>query len=184
MPVGRPDLAVLELVAALGIRLDQPDHVVLADETEPAVSNLNRGQEVAEVHPSVGIHLEAVPLREMPQDPGHRATEQLDLFVVQQELPFTAAVRAEFLPEISVRTTFLEHRALLGSFGIRRRFKKFRPRDPTGGRPPGRCGGRAIRVVSRSPGPQASRGPCGAGRRESPLPSARWPDRASQASSR
>src|SRR5947208_6171174 len=127
VPVGRPDLAVLELVAALGIRLDQPDHVVLADETEPAVSNLNRRQEVAEVHPSVGIHLEAVPLREMPQDPGHRATEQLDLFVVQQELTFTAAVRAEFLPEISVRTTFLEHRPFLGSLVFANGLRSFVP---------------------------------------------------------
>src|SRR3989442_10050297 len=107
--VRRAHLAVLELVAAFRVGLDQPDDVMLADEAEPAVANLHSGQEVSQVHPTVRVHLEAVPLREMSQDAGHRAAEEFDLLVVEEELAFAAAVRAELFPEISVRTAFLEH---------------------------------------------------------------------------
>src|SRR6059036_4310978 len=107
--VRRAHLPVLELVAAFRIGLDQADDVMLADEAEPAVANLHRGQEVPEVHPTVRVHLEAVSLREVSQDAGHRAAEELDLLVVEEELAFAAAVRAELFPEIAVRTTFLEH---------------------------------------------------------------------------
>src|SRR5881628_256649 len=107
--VRRAHLPVLELVAAFRIGLDQPDDVMLADEAEPAVANLHGGQEVPEVHPTVRVHLEAVSLREVSQDASHRAAEELDLLVVEEELAFAAAVRAELFPEIAVRTTFLEH---------------------------------------------------------------------------
>src|SRR3989454_402241 len=109
MAVRRAHLPVLELVAAFRIGLDQADDVMLADEAEPAVANLHGGQEVPEVHPTVRVHLEAVSLREVSQDAGHRAAEELDLLVVEEELAFAAAVRAELFPEIAVRTTFLEH---------------------------------------------------------------------------
>src|SRR5256885_148685 len=82
---------------------------MLPDEPESAVPNLHRGQEVSKVHPTVRVHLEAVPLREVSQDAGHRAAEEFDLLVVEEELAFAAAVRAELFPEIAVRTTFLEH---------------------------------------------------------------------------
>src|SRR2546421_493912 len=88
---------------------DPDDDVMLADEAEPAVANLHRGQEVSQVHPTVRVHLEAVSLRKVSQDAGHRAAEELDLFVVEEELAFVAAVRAELFAEISVRTAFLEH---------------------------------------------------------------------------
>src|SRR3989442_12622899 len=107
--VGRAHLSVLELVAPFRVGLDQPDDVMLADEAEPAVANLHGGQEVAQVHPPVRVHLEAVPLREMSQDAGHRAPEEFDLLVVEEELAFAAAVRTELFPEISMRTAFLEH---------------------------------------------------------------------------
>src|SRR3989441_10656041 len=57
----------------------------------------------------MSVHLEAVSLRKVSQDAGHRAAEELDFLVVEEELAFVAAVRAELFPEISVRTTFLEH---------------------------------------------------------------------------
>src|SRR5712691_6518193 len=82
---------------------------MLADEAEPAVANLHGGQEVSQVDPPVRVHLEAVPLREMSQDAGHRAAEEFDLLIVEEEFAFAAAVRAELFPEIAVRTTFLEH---------------------------------------------------------------------------
>src|SRR2546426_1283008 len=102
-------LPVLELVTAFRVGLDQAHDVMLADEAEPTVANLNRGQEVPQVHPTVRVHLQAVPLREMSEDAGHRAAEEFDLLVVEEELAFAAAVRAELFPEIPVRTTFLEH---------------------------------------------------------------------------
>src|SRR2546422_5755254 len=107
--VRRAHLAVLELVAAFRIGLDQADDVMLADEAEPAVANLHPGQEVSQVHPTVRVHLEPVSLREVSQDAGPRAAEGLDLFVVEEELAFVAAVRAELFAGISVRTAFLEH---------------------------------------------------------------------------
>src|SRR2546426_402730 len=107
--VRRAHLPVLELVAAFRVGLDQADDVMLPDEPESAVPNLHRGQEVSKVHPTVRVHLEAVPLREVSQDAGHRAAEEFDLLVVEKELAFAAAVRAELFPEIAVRTTFLEH---------------------------------------------------------------------------
>src|SRR2546425_7858175 len=57
----------------------------------------------------MSVHLEAVSLRKVSQDAGHRAAEELDFLIVEEELAFTAAVRAELFPEIAVRTTFLEH---------------------------------------------------------------------------
>src|SRR5713101_3489652 len=82
---------------------------MLPDESKSTVPNLHRGQEVAKVHPTVCVHLEPVSLGEMSEDAGHRAAEELDLLVVEEELAFAAAVRAELFPEISVRTAFLEH---------------------------------------------------------------------------
>jgi hypothetical protein len=62
----------------------------------------------------VGVHLEAVPLGEVPEDARHRPTEDFDFFVVEKELPFVAAMRAELVSEVSVRTTLFEHLAPLG----------------------------------------------------------------------
>src|SRR5439155_25812468 len=73
-----------------------------------------RRKEVPEVHPPVGVHLEAVSLREMPQDAGHHPAEDLDLLVVQEEFTLVPAMGAELLAEVTVRTTFLQHRPLLG----------------------------------------------------------------------
>src|SRR5436309_4007043 len=125
--VRRAHLPVLELVAAFRIGLDQADDVMLPDEPESAVPNLHRGQEVSKVHPTVRVHLEAVPLREVSQDAGHRAAEEFDLLVVEKELAFAAAVRAELFPEIPVRTTFLEHASLPWAVGIRPRLMNLRP---------------------------------------------------------
>src|SRR5438093_8659392 len=36
----------------------------------------DRSQEVPQVHPTVRVHLEAVPLRKVSQDAGHRAPER------------------------------------------------------------------------------------------------------------
>src|SRR5207245_8450231 len=123
--VRRADLAVLELVAPLRVRLDQADDMVLPHKSESAVSNLHRGEEVPKVDPTVGVHLEAVPLREVSQDARHRAAEDLDLLVVEQELALAAAVRTEFVPEETVRTTLLQHPSPPRWFGIRRRLIKF-----------------------------------------------------------
>src|SRR5207245_9492275 len=57
----------------------------------------------------MSVHLEAVPLRKVSQDAGHRAAEELDFLIVEEELAFAAAVRTELFPEIPVRTAFLEH---------------------------------------------------------------------------
>src|SRR5947209_19397757 len=57
----------------------------------------------------MSVHLEAVSLRKVSQDAGHRAAKELDFLIVEEELAFAAAVRAELFPEIAVRTTFLEH---------------------------------------------------------------------------
>src|SRR5207245_7547846 len=57
----------------------------------------------------MSVQLEAVSLRKVSQDAGHRAAEELDFLIVEEELAFAAAVRAELFPEIAVRTTFLEH---------------------------------------------------------------------------
>src|SRR5947208_16973453 len=50
----------------------------------------------------------------MPQDAGHRPAEDLDLLVVQEEFALVPAMGAELLTEVPVRTTFLQHRPLLG----------------------------------------------------------------------
>src|SRR2546422_7446692 len=73
--VRRAHLAVLELVAAFRIGLDQADDVMLADEAEPAVANLHPGQGVSQVHPTLRGPLEPVSLPEMSPDAGHRAGE-------------------------------------------------------------------------------------------------------------
>src|SRR5713226_3998898 len=82
---------------------------MLPDEAETAVANLHRGEEVSQVHPTVRVHLEPVSLRKVSQHTSQRAPEEFDLLVVEEELAFAAAVRAELFPEISVRTAFLEH---------------------------------------------------------------------------
>ncbi len=112
--VRRADLAVVELVAALRVCLDQADDVVLSEEPEPTIPDLHRREKVPEVHPSMGVHLEAVSFREMPQDAGHRPAEDFDLLVVQEEFTLVPAMGAELLAEVTVRTTFLQHRPLLG----------------------------------------------------------------------
>src|SRR2546426_11069988 len=158
--VRRAHLPVLELVAAFRVGLDQADDVMLANEPESAVANLHRGQEVAKVHPTVRVHLEAVPFREMSEDAGHRAAEEFDLLVVEEELAFAAAVRTELFPEIPVRTAFLEHASLPWAVGIRPRLINFRPPGRSGGPLPVRRGARAPPVAPHRSAPPVSPNPC------------------------
>src|SRR2546430_715646 len=110
----RSGFPVVELVSALRVRLNQADDVMLPEEAEPTVPDLYRGQEVPKVDPPVRVHLEAVSFREVPQDAGHRPSEDLDLFVVQEEFALVPAMGTELLAEVTMRTTFLQHRPLLG----------------------------------------------------------------------
>src|SRR5207245_2245 len=95
-------------------RLNQADDVMLPKEAEPTVPNLYRRQEVPKVDPPVRVHLEAVSFRKVPQDAGHRPSEDLDLFVVQEEFALVPAMGTELLAEVTMSTTFLQHRPLLG----------------------------------------------------------------------
>src|SRR5437899_5468456 len=70
-----------------------------------SIPDLHRRKEVPEVHPSMCVHLEAVSLREMPQDAGHRPAEDLDLLVVQEEFTLVPAMGAELLAERSEEHT-------------------------------------------------------------------------------
>src|SRR5213594_512432 len=136
---------------------------MLADEAEPAVANLHRGQEVPEVHPTVRVHLEAVSLREVSQDAGHRAAEELDLLVVEEELAFGAAVRAELFPEIPERTTFLEHASPpLGGWYSPSPYEPSSCGSTERDRPPGRCGGPGSPAAPRMFERPVSKGSCGA----------------------
>src|SRR5712692_8708975 len=150
---------------------------MLPDEAETAVANLHRGEEVSQVHPTVRVHLEPVSLRKVSQHTSHRAPEELDLLIVEQELAFAAAMRAELFPEISVRTAFLEHASPPWAVGIRPRLMKFRSPGRPGGPPPSRYGGRAPPVVLRTFGPPVSTGSCGERMRGSRRRSARSLDR-------
>src|SRR3989442_8219699 len=83
--VGRAHLSVLELVAAFRVGLDQPDDVMLADEAEPAVSNLHGGQEVSPGPPPPRGPLQGGPLPGMSQNARPRAAAGVDLLLVQGE---------------------------------------------------------------------------------------------------
>src|SRR5437773_4539272 len=110
MPVRRPDPAVPELVPSLRVRLNQPEDMVGLEEPESPIPNRHCGDEVSEVDPPVRVHLEAVPLGEVAEDPGHRAAHGVDLLVFQEEAGGgVAAHRADLVTAIvSVRTTFPE----------------------------------------------------------------------------
>src|SRR3989449_8469016 len=60
--VRRADLAVLELVAPLGVRLNQADDMVLPYKSESAVPNLPRGGEGPQGDPTAGGPLHGRPL--------------------------------------------------------------------------------------------------------------------------
>src|SRR5438046_8844537 len=92
VPVRRADLAVVELVAALRVCLDQADDVVLSEESEAAIPDLHRRKEVPEVHPSMRVHLEAVSLRVMPHNAGHRPAEDLYVPILPAEVPRHSAM--------------------------------------------------------------------------------------------
>src|SRR5512136_1083399 len=115
-------------------------------ELEPLVADLHGGQEVAEIDPAVGIHLETVPLGEVAEYPGHGPSKGLDLLVVQEELALVPAERAHLGPVVPMRTALLQHRVSPPEWlGIGQRVMNLCP--PRGrGPPPGPRAGRVSRV--------------------------------------
>src|SRR3989449_5495707 len=82
--VRRAHLPVLELVAAFRVGLDQADDVMLANEPESAVAKLHRGPEVAQVHPTPRVPLQAVPFPGVSQDAGPRRASEVDLLLLEE----------------------------------------------------------------------------------------------------
>src|SRR2546426_8969546 len=179
--VRRPDPTVPEFVPALRVRLDEPQDVVRFQEPEPLVPDREGRDEVVEVDPSVRVHLQAVPVREMAEDARHRPAEGVDLLVLEQEAGVRcAAHRAHlFTAVVSVRTAFPEQGNPPGASRNRTAINNFAsgtaeggpPRGPTSGPDP-RSGPRGL-VTSPSPPPSDG------STRTSPPVSAQSPGRSS-----